>query len=633
MRQRNAHHRAILGWTRLFCRWLIVFCCVLCGVVVSAQDITYPTVDALNTVILPPNDPIDLARRLRSIDVQYTPPNQPPDWQIGDTRFFNVVDASTRQELAFRAQLRGMSENVLLWIDASAPISNRIAQQFVKLVDTAIYRQAQDLWGFVEPDGVDGDPRLYILVASDLGSAIAGYFADINAYPRSVQPNSNQHEMIIVNLAAWGNTNILSPSVLSVIAHEYQHLLRFFIDSNEGTWLDEAFSMVTEHHIGWDNNRSQVVSFLNHPNVQLNQWVADDSRYSRYGGVFLFVNYFVEQFGLDALRLLSNEQSDGWQGVDAVLHQIGARSADDFFADWVLANYFLDVGTGYGYETLWNDLPSAYPIAMITNYPYQLTGRLPQYSTDYYVAFRMGDAEALTLTFTQPDHARLIPTNAYDGDYIYYSVPADNSDTTLTRRFDLSGVDSATLTFQTWYDLEERWDYAYVMASTDDGMTWDILSGTTSRTDNPYNRAYGEGYTGKSFGWVQETVSLDAYAGGEVLIRFEVISDAASIRHGFAIDGLHIDAIGYQDSFEDDSDEWDAQGWIRTDNRLPQRTWLQVVQQVEKDLTLSRWLIETDTSQTVELVDNAELVLIAVSPIAPQTMVDTTYSLDVAINQ
>ena len=599
---------------------------------VIAQDPSYPTVDALNTVTIPANDPIDLARRLRGIDVQYTPPSQPPAWKVGDTQFFNVVNSAKQQEFVINAELRGLSDNVLLWVETSAPISTRLAQQFAELVDASIVQQVQALWGFTEPAGVDGDTRLYILMTSGLDEAVAGYFAEIHAYPRSAVPNSNQHEMMIFNLSALGNYDILNPQVLSIIAHEYQHILRYFRDNNEATWLDEGFSTYTEQVIGWDAGRSQVVRFLTRPNVQLNQWVADQSRFPRYGATFLLINYLAERYGLDVLRMLSDEPTDGWQGLDTVLRQVDDISADEFFADWVLANYFLKADTGYGYTTLWNDLPSARPLANIVTYPYQTTGSLPQYSTDYYTASNLGGATTLTLTITQPDHARLIPTTAFEGNSFYYSVAADSSDVMLTRRFDLSDVESAMMTFRTWYDIEEFWDYGYVMASTDNGATWDILDGITSRLNNPYNRAYGAGYTGKSFGWVPEAISLDAYAGQEILIRFEVITDAASIRHGMAIDDLRIDTIGYVDSFESESELWDAQGWIRTDNRLPQRTWVQAVQQVGNDLTVSRWLAESDGTYAIDLVENVEQVLIAISPIAPQTMLGTNYTLAVNLD-
>ncbi len=599
---------------------------------ISAQDSTYPTVTALNQLSIPSNDPIDIARRLRGIDVNYFPPSQAPDWQIGDRKLFSIINSGVQQEQIIEADVRAISEHVVLWVESTVQMNPAMAEQFTDIVDTAIVQAVQDLWGVIEPAGIDGDSRLYILMVTGLDPAIAGYFSDIHAFPRSVLPNSNQHEMMMINLSAISDNNILSPTVFAIIVHEYQHVLRHFIDKDEETWLDEGFSTYTEHRLGWEAGRSSVVNFLNQPDVQVNHWISDSRRFPRYGAVFLLVNYFVDRFGDDALRQLSNEAQDGWRGLDKVLRDVADLSADEFFADWTLANYFLDVNKGYGYPTLWHDLPSARPIASIVNYPSQVTGQTPQYSTDYYTALRFDDADSFTITLSQPETVGLIPTQAYDGEQFFYAVPADYSDATLTRDIDLSSVNSATLSFRTWYDLEEFWDYAYVMVSVDDGDTWNILPGSSTRDRNPYNRAYGIGYTGKSFGWVQEMVSLDDYAGQNILIRFEAITDAASIRHGIAIDDLHIEAINYSDSFESDSDTWDVQGWIQTDNRLPQRSWVQVVQAVGDELTVSRWIADSTTqSWTIQLVDNAEMALIAISPIAQQTMVEASYTLDIDI--
>ena len=610
---------------------LIIWMCI--GRIVYAQDTDYPTMDALNAVTLPPNDPIDLARRLRGITIDYQVPTSAPIYNIGDSKAFSVANTSAQQEQIKTATLRGMSDNVLLWVEADVEIAPAMAEQFVNIVDMAIVQQVQDLWGIVEPAGIDGDTRLYILMVTGLDTSIGGYFSDVHAYPRGVVPNSNQHEMMVINLSAFSNNDILSTNMLTIIAHEYQHVLRHFIDNNEATWLDEGFSMYTEHHIGWDYGRSQVVGFLNHSDVQINHWVDDTRKFERYGGAFLLVNYFAERYGLSALRQWSDEPLDSFAGLDAVLQRIDGSRADEFFADWALANYFRDPATGYGYSTLDRELPSARPLNSIIDYPFETTRRTVQYSTDYFTAFRFGDVQTMTLTLTQPETVGLIPASVFEGEHMMYAIAADYSDLTLTREFDLSGVDSATLSYRTWYDLEEFWDYAYVLVSRDDGATWDILPATTTRDNNPYYRGYGVGYTGQSFGWVQEHVSLDAYVGEKILLRFEVITDAASIRDSIAIDDLRIDAIGYADGFEDDVSAWDAQGWILTDNHVPQEAWVQAVQVIGQDVTVSRWLADTPSqSWTIDLLDNVEMLLVAVSPIAYQTMVNADYTLYVGLD-
>ena len=113
-------------------------------------------------------------------------------------------------------------------------------------------------------------------------------------------------------------------------------------------------------------------------------------------------------------------------------------------------------------------------------------------------------------------------------------------------------VTAAALDYRAWYYLEDGWDYGYVSASADGGVTWQILTPPHATTANPVGNAYGTGYTGQSGSWVDESVSLDAYAGKHILLRFEVISDDAITQPGLAIDDLSIPAIGYHSDLEAD---------------------------------------------------------------------------------
>ncbi|MCQ3976886.1 MAG: hypothetical protein DPW09_25950, partial [Anaerolineae bacterium] len=111
---------------------------------------------------------------------------------------------------------------------------------------------------------------------------------------------------------------------------------------------------------------------------------------------------------------------------------------------------------------------------------------------------------------------------AYSGQYQWYSLRGDDSNTRLTRAFDLRPVTSATLNYSTWYDIETDWDYGYVEISTDGGETWTILTTPHSATTNPSGNAYGPGYTGVSGdgpAWIEESLDISAYAGQEVLFR------------------------------------------------------------------------------------------------------------------
>jgi bacillopeptidase F (M6 metalloprotease family) len=163
----------------------------------------------------------------------------------------------------------------------------------------------------------------------------------------------------------------------------------------------------------------------------------------------------------------------------------------------------------------------------------------------------------------------------HDGAF-WWSNRGDSIDSRLTREIDLSAVSSATLTFDTWYDIEDGWDYAYVAVSTDGGKTWVTVPGELTTTDDPVGHSYGDGYTGRSGGWSSESVDLSDYAGSEVMIRFEYVTDDAASLTGFAIDNIAVEEAGFADDVEDDGG-WDAEGFVRVERPLEQRWALRLI--------------------------------------------------------
>ena len=79
----------------------------------------------------------------------------------------------------------------------------------------------------------------------------------------------------------------------------------------------------------------------------------------------------------------------------------------------------------------------------------------------------------MEVAFQGATTTRLASNSAHSGSYAWWGNREDDFDARLTRSFDLSGVDEATLHSGTWYDIEDNWDYGYVMASTDGGHDLD----------------------------------------------------------------------------------------------------------------------------------------------------------------
>src|SRR6185436_18312817 len=112
--------------------------------------------------------------------------------------------------------------------------------------------------------------------------------------------------------------------------------------------------------------------------------------------------------------------------------------------------------------------------------------------------------------------------------------------------------------------------YAYVLASTDGGRSWTRLSLPGGTDENPNGNGYGHGLTGATAGWVERSLDLSTYAGQELMLRFEVVTDDAVSLAGVALDDIRLDAVGFRDDASADAG-WQAEGWTRLDPALPQR--------------------------------------------------------------
>ncbi|MFN8377908.1 MAG: immune inhibitor A [Anaerolineae bacterium] len=596
----------------------------------------FPTVAALEEASLPPRDRVDLAIRLLGAPPLEATPTSALPRKVGERAGFTVTNSDSNETFTVTARLAAVGEHIYMWVDEAADVPGTLIADLTRGFDERIYPQVRDLWGSEDKPGVDGDARIYALFASGVGPTAAAYFASDNTVPPAYAPNSNGHEMFIFNADVL--TGYDAFSIESIMSHEFQHMIRDNLQPNEELWINEGFSEFTQLYL-FDENMNWVPDFLAFPDTQLNAWNENSAlRGYNYGASLAFVTYFFERFGPEGLRILSEDSSPrALDGVARTLEALGGPPLDEFFADWVMANGLFDARYDqkqYGYTLLPDWIEPAASV-QLHDPPSLLEGTTHQYAANYALLPNVTGYDAFCLTLKAPSEVPLVPLDEHDGRF-WYSNRADQSDLSLTHAFDLRGIDSAELRFDLWYWLEEAWDFAYVMVSTDGGQTW--TPQTTSHTTdwNPHGTAFGPGYNGQSDGWVEEVIPLDAYAGQEILVRFEVITDDGVNQPGVAVDHIRLDAVDYSSDFEVDAGGWTADGWVLTDNRLPQRAWLQAAQRAQDNtvLGLDRWqwapdLGESTSSWTLELEPDAQNVLLAVSPYAPVTSETMPYALEV----
>jgi hypothetical protein len=198
------------------------------------------------------------------------------------------------------------------------------------------------------------------------------------------------------------------------------------------------------------------------------------------------------------------------------------------------------------------------------------------------------------------------------------------------------------MTFAAWYNLEPGFDYTYIEASADGGVTWSSLPVTSATSANPNGENDGYGLTGVSGGgsqpqWTQQAVDLSAYAGTQLRLRFETVTDDAVHNAGFALDSLSIPAINYTSDAPTDSG-WVADGWTRTNNILPQQWSVQAMVYYPggKAPSAQRVMVDATTGQAaatfLSFGGEVSHVTLIVSPIAPTTYTLAPYQLAVSVN-
>lgn len=580
-----------------------------------------------------------------SIDcrVRTTPRNE----TVGDERTFWVINPDQSGGYhQIHARLAAVTPHLYMYVEDGANVTQQAIESSARIFETHTYPNNRKFFGSQWFPGPDADPHITVLNARYLGQYLGGYFSSEDEFPRTVSPYSNERQMIYINLAS-GIGHPGTSSYNSTIAHEFQHMIHWFWHPGDDSWQNEGMSVVAQH-INKYSVEGMDDALLHTPDTMLGGWKGDEHDFIRYGAGFLFLDYLAQHYGgYDILRdMLTTPQQDPLN-VDAVLAASGTKDRfNDVFGKYVLANLLNDPAIANGIYA-YPDIPNkrATIDERVATYPYTIgtgdtTNTVNQYAADYY-EFNPGTTTGtLTLHFAGQPTVGIVPNTPYKGAAAeWWSNSGNEMDSTLTREFDLSSLAGkpVTLNFAAWYQLEKDYDYAYVAISDDGGKNWTTLPTTTSTKSNPNGGNYGNGMTGASGGgespqWISESVDLSAWAGKKILLRFESISDDAVHFAGMTIDALSIPQLGFSDNVSTDN-SWKADGWIRSNNVLPEQYLAQVVVYTAGQTTPTVVQIPVDLASGKGQMSfpnfggSVTRVQLAVSAMAPTTQTPARYSL------
>jgi len=598
------------------------------------------TLNTLETTIVPINDPIELAERLEGKQNLPTRLEFPVKvYRVGDQETFWVTNSDNNQNTHVSATLRLVSDHVYFWIQDDVQYNENHLKALVETFENEIYPTNREFFGSEWTPGVDADQHLFILYARGLGGSVAGYFSSADEYLPGVHDYTNGHEMFLLSA---DHVRLDEQFAYSVLAHEFQHMIHWYRDRNEETWLNEGAADLAAFLNGYSIGGHDWLYAAN-PDLQLNDWPNNaTSNASHYGAAFLYMAYFLDRFGEEATKALVANPANGLVSIDNVLADLDIRDprtgnligADDLFVDWTIANFIQDKRVGDGRYTYYN-YPSAprieEPSYRISRCPTELDApTVHQYGVNYIQITCKGKN---LIQFEGASEVSVLPADPFSGNYAYYSNRGDESHMTLTRTFDFSDHSGAlTLSYWTWYDIEQDYDYLYLTASTD-GENWQILTTPSGTAEDPSGNSYGWGYNGESGGgprWIQEEVDLSQFAGQQVQLRFEYVTDAAVNGEGFLLDDFAISQIDFFDDFEAPDPAWEAEGFVRIQNQLAQTYRLALIR-IGRDTTVEILPVPADNQLQIpiEIGGDMKEAILVISGATRFTRQNSPYSLSV----
>lgn len=618
---------------------LLISICGGCTQASSDQD-SSTTLDALRSTVVPINDWLDSPCRLNGkCDIPETLPSGP--YQLGDKQTFWATNMSTNENFQLEASLKYLTDHAYFWVEDGVEVNQDRMAALMNVFENQIYPINRAFFGSEWTPGVDEDPHIYIVYARGLGMYTPGYFEIGYEFHPDAFPYSTAHELFTFNA---DQMRLDDTQTYGVLAHEFQHMIHWNLDRNESEWLNEGSSelaiFLNGYRLGGFDH-----GFIDDPDLQLTAWSEDaNAALPHYGAAFLFMNYFLNRFGEEATRILISHAANGLESIDQTLSEIDARdplsgklvTADDVFQDWVIANYLNDESVAEGRYYYLND-PDVPQVDVTETLPCpqkQVDRSVHQYGTDY---IALGcDAGQYKVVFKGAITTSLLPADAHSGKYSFWSNKGNQSDMSLTRSFDLTNViEPIEMSYWTWYDLEQDFDYVYVEVSID-GQSWQILNTSSCTSENPNGSSYGCGYTGTSGGgdsaqWVQEKVDLSRFAGQKIQLRFEYLTDPYVNGEGILLDDLSIPAAGYSTDFETDDGAWDTAGFARVANLLPQSFRLTlVIKHKRGETTVAPVALDRNNSADIALdLQSGDQAVLVVSGTTRYTQELAGYSIQI----
>ncbi|MBF0409072.1 MAG: hypothetical protein HQM10_17115 [Candidatus Riflebacteria bacterium] len=270
---------------------------------------------------------------------------------VGQSEKFWTKDFRDGKYYQIDAKLAVDGKYCLVYIEEGREVASETARKIADAFDSNIYARMTDIFGNEAKPGIDGEDKVFLLMY-DIKDGFqksgdgyyAGYFFSGDMMKQSEfqsfsKVHSNEKEMLHLDL--WPS-DISREDYLSVLAHEFQHLIHFSYDSEETSWVNEGCSQIAAWFCGY-GIPEHVADYQKKPDRSLNYWPNYDP-YANYGQSFLW-NLFIDRKCLKTPEMrrkffntiISSKHHD-INGYEEALKMTG-KSFSEVFSEFCATNY------------------------------------------------------------------------------------------------------------------------------------------------------------------------------------------------------------------------------------------------------------------------------------------------------
>jgi immune inhibitor A len=163
------------------------------------DDVSVQTRETLKNSIVPENNPYELACRLQGIcNVAETLPPPAVPLKVGAQEKFWITNSNTDEHFQIDATLKYITPHTYFWAENGANVNMDDLKALMDTFENKIYPTDREFFGSEWTPGVDGDPHIYVVYSSNIGTTVAGYFSSADSYNPLVRKYSNGHETYVL---------------------------------------------------------------------------------------------------------------------------------------------------------------------------------------------------------------------------------------------------------------------------------------------------------------------------------------------------------------------------------------------------------------------------------------------------